>query len=233
MALIKCGWASIDENHHARGGKAGDQTGKEVKVGYWYDFGQNRVIRFKNREKAKKAAKICKEICENNPVGYDQSQRTTLFDALKKLDWDVSKLKKNVECDCSALMAVCCNAVGIKVSKHWYTGNMVACCKDHPNEFEILTKAKYLNEDDYLKTGDMILNTSKHVIMALENGSKASSAKPAAKPATKKSITTIAKEVINGKWGNGEERKKKLEAAGYNYKTVQKKVNEILKKGKK
>lgn len=46
----------------------------------------------------------------------------------------------------------------------------------------------------------------------------------------KKSITDIAKEVINGKWGNGETRKKKLEKAGYNYKEVQKKVNELLKK---
>ena len=46
----------------------------------------------------------------------------------------------------------------------------------------------------------------------------------------KKSITTVAKEVINGKWGNGSDRKKKLEAAGYDYAAVQKKVNELLKK---
>lgn len=46
---------------------------------------------------------------------------------------------------------------------------------------------------------------------------------------TKKSINEIAKEVINGKWGNGEERKKKLEKAGYNYKEVQKAVNKLFK----
>lgn len=45
----------------------------------------------------------------------------------------------------------------------------------------------------------------------------------------KKSIKTIAKEVINGKWGNGVDRKKKLEAAGYNYLEVQKMVNKLLK----
>lgn len=44
-----------------------------------------------------------------------------------------------------------------------------------------------------------------------------------------KSIDEIAKEVINGKWGNGAERKQKLTAAGYNYSTVQKRVNELLK----
>lgn len=44
-----------------------------------------------------------------------------------------------------------------------------------------------------------------------------------------KSITEIAKEVIDGKWGNGEDRKKKLAAAGYDYESVRKKVNELLK----
>lgn len=47
--------------------------------------------------------------------------------------------------------------------------------------------------------------------------------------AAKKSVTEVAKEVIAGKWGNGQDRKKKLTAAGYNYAAVQKKVNELLK----
>ena len=46
---------------------------------------------------------------------------------------------------------------------------------------------------------------------------------------SKKSVTEIAKEVIAGKWGNGEERKTKLTTAGYDYDKVQKKVNEMLK----
>ena len=46
----------------------------------------------------------------------------------------------------------------------------------------------------------------------------------------KKSVETIAKEVIAGKWGNGSDRTKKLKAAGYNPSEVQKKVNELLKK---
>ena len=45
---------------------------------------------------------------------------------------------------------------------------------------------------------------------------------------TKKSVETIAKEVIDGKWGNGEDRKKALTKAGYDYDAVQKKVNELL-----
>lgn len=49
----------------------------------------------------------------------------------------------------------------------------------------------------------------------------------ASAPAAKKSVTEIAKEVIAGKWGNGEDRKKKLKAAGYDYDKVQAKVNEL------
>ncbi|MCI8753175.1 MAG: N-acetylmuramoyl-L-alanine amidase [Lachnospiraceae bacterium] len=59
-----------------------------------------------------------------------------------------------------------------------------------------------------------------------ENGKKVY---PADAPGTKKSIDAIAREVIRGDWGNGDERKQKLTAAGYNYSAVQKKVNELLK----
>ena len=43
-----------------------------------------------------------------------------------------------------------------------------------------------------------------------------------------KSIEEVAQEVINGVWGNGEDRKNKLTSAGYNYNDVQSKVNELL-----
>ena len=46
---------------------------------------------------------------------------------------------------------------------------------------------------------------------------------------TKKSNEVIAKEVLAGKWGNGSERKKKLEAAGYNYSAIQQIVNKLCK----
>ena len=45
----------------------------------------------------------------------------------------------------------------------------------------------------------------------------------------KKSIDTVAKEVIAGKWGNNPQRKQKLEKDGYNYSAVQKRVNELSK----
>ena len=45
----------------------------------------------------------------------------------------------------------------------------------------------------------------------------------------KKSVEAVAKEVLTGKWGNGEDRKKRLQAAGYDYPAVQAKVNELVK----
>lgn len=43
-----------------------------------------------------------------------------------------------------------------------------------------------------------------------------------------KTVDVLAYEVIQGDWGNGEERKERLEAAGYDYDAVQQRVNEIL-----
>lgn len=166
---IKCGWASQDERGKAFGGKAGDQTGREVKVGNWYNFGQNVVLRFKSRKKAKKAAACMRELCIKNYVGYDQRQRTTLWDKLKALKWDYKKLKTPVETDCSALIAVCINAAGIKISKNCWTGNLKAACKE-TGEFTVFIDKKYLTSDKYLEVGDIILNEKAHVIMALEDG---------------------------------------------------------------
>ena len=58
-----------------------------------------------------------------------------------------------------------------------------------------------------------------------KNGYKAD--KPVTTPL--KSIGTIAQEVIDAKWGNGEERKKRLTDAGYDYEKVQARVNELVR----
>ena len=50
---------------------------------------------------------------------------------------------------------------------------------------------------------------------------------------TKKSITEIAKEVLQGKWGNGADRKNRLTNAGYNYSEVQAEVNKLCSAPKK
>ena len=53
---------------------------------------------------------------------------------------------------------------------------------------------------------------------------------PAAQPATtsSKSIDELAREVIRGDWGNGNERYQRLTAAGFDYDAVQARVNQVL-----
>lgn len=55
---------------------------------------------------------------------------------------------------------------------------------------------------------------------------------PTSTPSAKKSIDEVAKEVIRGEWGNGDERYNRLTNAGYNYNEVQAKVNELLNSNK-
>lgn len=57
------------------------------------------------------------------------------------------------------------------------------------------------------------------------------SAGPTLVPVTPgKSVEELAREVIAGKWGNGVARREALEKAGYDYETVQAKVNKLLEK---
>ena len=119
--------ARIDENGNARNGKAGDQTGKEVMrqtlsgSGSW-----SKVLR-----PPKNAAVIVAQAnnaAANDAIGYDQSNRTSLYNLAKNVGFDLSKVGK-CECDCSSLVAVCCIAAGFAVSPDMYTGNEVAALK--------------------------------------------------------------------------------------------------------
>ncbi len=56
---------------------------------------------------------------------------------------------------------------------------------------------------------------------------KAAPAEPET-PAETPTVDELAQEVLTGKWGNGGERKQRLEAAGHDYDAVQRRVNEIL-----
>lgn len=51
---------------------------------------------------------------------------------------------------------------------------------------------------------------------------------PAKEPMTPEEIDKVAKEVLDGKYGNGNERRSKLLLAGYDYSAVQNRVNELV-----
>lgn len=168
--MIKIGHAYSDENNKARGGSSGDQTGKEVLIQNWYNRTNswNTVFRAKDVSIAEKIAKTIEQACLNDNIGYNQSQRTTLYEQAKKLRWDLSKITKKCDCDCSSLVAVCVSAAGIKVNKNMYTGNQKAVLQA-TGKFEILTDYKYLTKPDYLKRGDILLGPGHTAIVISDN----------------------------------------------------------------
>ena len=188
---IKIGHASIDERGKAKGGSAGDQTGKEVTTRNWYSKPWTYVLRCKDSNKAEKMAQACEKGCSNNNIGYDQYQRNTLNTQAKKVDYDLSKITTKCETDCSAFMTVCAQAAGINVpynSGNAPTTSTMKSAFTSTGMFEVLTSSKYLTSDAYLKRGDILVKPGSHTVMALENGSKVSSSSSSSLSSSSKSI---------------------------------------------
>ena len=176
--MIKIGQASRDERGRYSGGLAGDQDGREVAIREWYSRPWNKVLRPKNSAIAGRIAAAMEDACRNDNIGYDQYERTTLYDFCKANGWNIKAVNKPCETDCSALVAVCVNAAGIKVSGDIYTGNEAKALLQ-TGEFELLDAPKYLMTDEYLKRGDILLYEFHHTAIALQDGGKAEKTKPA------------------------------------------------------
>lgn len=176
--MIKIGQASRDERMRYSGGIAGDQDGKEVAIREWYNRPWNKVLRCKDSKKAEKIAAAMEKACRNDNIGYDQNQRTTLYSLAKANGWKIEDVKTPCETDCSALVSVCVNAAGVKVSGDIYTGNEAVALL-RTGEFELLSAPKYLLSDEYLKRGDILLYEFHHTAIALQDGKKAEKDRPA------------------------------------------------------
>ena len=177
---VRIGHASISENGNAGWdgkAKAGDQTGREVCTRDWYNKPWTAVIRPNSAADAEKIAKAAEQGAANNKIGYDQSQRTTLYTQAKACGWDLSKITTACETDCSAFVAVCVNAAGIAVSKDIYTGNELSALKN-TGKFTVYTSSAYVGSSDHLKRGDILLGSG-HTAIVLSNGAKAGGSTPA------------------------------------------------------
>ena len=175
--MIKIGQASRDERGRYSGGIAGDQDGREVLSREWYNRPWNKVLRARNSNIAEKIATAMEMACKNNNIGYDQNQRTTLYSLCKANGWRIEDVKTPCETDCSALVAVCVNCAGIRVSGDIYTGNEANALL-RTGEFELLDAPKYLTTDEYLRRGDILLYEFHHTAIALQDGRKAEKTKP-------------------------------------------------------
>lgn len=111
--------------------------------------------------------------------------------------------------------------------------------KRYANLKEALTPlqyAQFLKADGYA-TSSSYVNTLYNCVcklgLARYDAGVAALIKPSVQPVDEKArdLKVVAQEVIMGLYGNGNERKRKLAAAGYDYKEVQKLVNQMMRKG--
>ena len=101
---VKIGSARIDERKKISGGKAGDQTKFEVSTQDFYQHPKGWLV-LRPTAFAKEIAKNMRDACENNNIGYSQTDRYSLMRALEKVDSFKEVGKCN--CDCSSLVREC------------------------------------------------------------------------------------------------------------------------------
>lgn len=169
---VKIGHSSIDENGKARGGKAGDQSKKEVCVRSWYNKPWDFVLRPIDPDLAERSAVACEKGCANDLIGYDQNERNTLNTVAKSVDYDLEKINVECECDCSSFMTVCAIAGGSKViyGSNAPTTSTMKSAFTKSGDYDVLTAKKYLSSDTYLKRGDILVKAGSHTVMVLEDG---------------------------------------------------------------
>ena len=197
-------WASISEKGTANGIK-GDQTTKEVKIGNYYNFGQNEFLRPKNEEIGKKIAIAAARIAINDNIGYGQIDRSTSYKEFCKINWDINRIKEiKVKCniDCSELALCAVNfALGYAaLPSTLYTGNIrlaLLALKDKNGKhlFSCLNNLKEKN----LKVGDLPLKAGHHIIVVI--GSTDYKYKEKEEKETKKKEDTKVKDTITAPKG--------------------------------
>jgi len=233
--MIEVGSARIDERGNANWGKAGDQTSKEVAVEPYYKHRLGwYMLRPKEAAVANKLAQAMREGCDNDNIGYSQSDRYGVLNNLK-IYGSIAKIKAKTNADCSSLVRACCVQAGINVGD-FNTSSEVAVL-EKTGAFQ---KAVVVANDIRLCAGDVLVTRTKgHTVIVTEGYPREdgkTTDKPSAKPKpdkavgkAKKSIEEVAREVLAGKWGNNPERKEKLIKAGYVPAEVQAVVNKLLK----
>lgn len=154
----------ISHASHGPGGRIdtkGDQSGKEVAISK-RNNNWTYIARFKNPDKAEKAAICGEQGAKNNHIGYGVNGYSTLYKEAKKLDWDLSRITKDVNTTCSTFVAVCINAAGTKITKDL---NGFANVKPDLQATSAFTIMSY-NKDNVMR-GDILVREKKHMAIAL------------------------------------------------------------------
>ena len=169
-----------DERGKLTGGKAGDQTGGEGSIRSWYNRPWNVILRHPDPVVRKEIALVARKAALNNNIGYDQSQRSTFWEELKKIeDYDPSRIMTPCETDCSACTSAVVKAVGYRLGiQKLKEINQSSTTRSMRTNFRYagfqeLTESKYLTSDTHLVEGDVLLLEGGHAAINLSVGDNA------------------------------------------------------------
>lgn len=188
-----------DERGKYSGGKAGDQGGEWV-IKDWYPRPWGIVIRFEDPVIAFMIATLAILSALNNLIGYDQGNRTSFWTALKKANYDPSKITTPCEADCSAgVLAIIKAALILTGHKAWadkinvngYTGNMRSIICNCGAKVKVFSDYSHTHSTQYLLPGDILLNTAAHTAINLGYGSKMKKISVSSGSASKESSSKI------------------------------------------
>lgn len=174
---IKLAQASSSEFYSAWG-VAGRQRDGELNIVDWAIIPEKpwtHVFRAKDPAKREIIASTLEKAVANYCIGYSQnngdSPRTTLWDYAQIQGWDVAKVNKVCNCDCSSLVAVAVRCAGVEAKglRDMYTGSEYSILKS-TGEFEIFTDAAHVSTSSALVRGDILLRSG-HTAVAIETAS--------------------------------------------------------------
>lgn len=157
------GEARCNEKGTLSGGKPGDQTGKEVGMGSWYNGGWLYMFRAKDKTIRDKIAQAMMDTCNNSNIGYniDQPNRYAAWDNAEKNGHDIKGISKKGDTTCSQAVSMCLRAVGIPkqyAPRHMDIVTMTKVMKGSPY-FDKYTDKAHIKSGANLLPGDILLSS--------------------------------------------------------------------------
>lgn len=160
--------AVCDENGKARGGIAGDQTGKEIREAKWYvrEGGWAQYIECTDEAIAGRAV-IIAEAIEKGNYGYSQDNRWSGYESICSSTIEGGR----GDFDCSSLVLSCYILAGLNIRPSGSTHDLAKRLCD-TGKFVCYTGAGHTENCDKARKGSLYCTPGKHVIMCIEDGSQ-------------------------------------------------------------
>ena len=222
FAILREGYAQTVDAKFRQYVEGCRKNGIEIKGVYHFSYAINA-------EQAAQEAAFCIKQMEQAGLGKDVIVFYDFeYDTVKKAKAKGVTLGKN---ECIAFTKAFCEYV----ESHGYKAGVYSNIDYHRNMYsdEVLSKyvywlADYTGSPDYdcafhqYTSSGTVSGIDGKVDMDYYYGEEIKE-----NQGEKKSVTEVAKEVLAGDWGNGDDRKNRLAAAGYDYATVQAEVNRL------